>query len=310
MGGTNIKAGLVEDGYIVRRTSIPSHSSDDFASTISRVDELIGSLLSTEDMDPGSISGIGFAVPGIVDVDRNLVLDINEKFTGARSFDFNRWHTGTKHGGSLVMENDARAALVGEWKHGRAMGYNHVVMVTLGTGVGGAAMINGRLLYGKNYQAGCLGGHFTVNYDGNRCTCGNTGCVEAEASSWALNSLIEQNRATGDPTDPGAHSDDQDTLDFREIFRRVKAGDASAKTISDHCLKVWSAGIVSMIHAYDPEIVVISGGIMQSSDLILPYIRDWVERNAWMPASRVRIESAQHINDAALLGMSWLTANR
>lgn len=305
MGGTNIKAGIVEDGKTKHFTSIPAYSSDDFAHTISRIDQLINDLLGVSGIEPGHIEGIGIAVSGIVDVKRNKVLDINEKYTDARDFDFDHWSEESHHT-RLYMENDARAALIGEWQFGRGRSFNDIVMVTLGTGVGGAAMINGKLLYGKNYQAGCLGGHFTVNYNGSKCTCGNTGCVEAEASSWALGKLIEKHKSTSGDHLSRALNNTQDKIDFRELFRLSEEGEEVAAEIINHCLKVWSAGIVSMIHAYDPEIVLISGGIMKSSEVILPFIREWVAENAWMPTSKVEIEVSGNLADAALLGMYYM----
>ncbi len=199
------------------------------------------------------------------------------------------------------MENDARAALVGEWQYGAGKDYNDIVMITLGTGVGGAAMIDGHLLYGKHYQAGCLGGHFTVNYDGNRCTCGNVGCVEAEASSWNLSKLLEEHP---DLTDISGN--DGERIDFEQLFHLYEKGYGTAGDFIRHCTKVWSAGIVSMIHAYDPELVIISGGIMNSKQHILPFIRDWVDRYAWTPGGCVRVEAATSTANTALLGLSHL----
>ena len=299
MGGTSIKAGLVENGQLDFVRALPSYSDGDFKSTISRIEALVKEILSSSGSDLADIEGLGIAVPGIVDVKNNIVLDINEKHNGAREFDFNTWAK-SEFGFPLIMENDARAALLGEWKYGSGIGYDHIVMITLGTGVGGAAMINGELLYGKHYQAGCLGGHFTVNYNGKECTCGNTGCVEAEASSWALQNLVFEQAELKE-----INRNNENEIDFKYLFGLIEKGNTAAQTIINHCLKVWSAGIVSMIHAYDPEIVIISGGIMNSSHIILPFIRDWVSNNAWMPGESVIIERAKSIDNSALLGLSY-----
>src|SRR3990170_7444612 len=94
----------------------------------------------------------------------------------------------------LVLENDARAALVGEWQYGAGKDCDNVVLITLGTGVGTAALINGKLLHGKHFLAGSLGGHMSINLHGDVCNCGNLGCVESEASTWALQKLVTRDR--------------------------------------------------------------------------------------------------------------------
>lgn len=304
MGGTAIKAGIVTDNKVLNPVSIPSFSERDFGTTISRIDSMVRELVATSGFSLGKISGIGLAVPGIVDVDSNRVLAINEKHNGAIVFDFPSWAS-DRYGIPLVMENDARAALMGEWQFGAGKGYNHIVMVTLGTGVGGATLIDGKLLYGKHYQAGCLGGHFTVNYDGRRCTCGNLGCVEAEASSWNLMKLLREH-----PDFKEQSGTVEEGIDFEQLFIRYTKNDEVAKDIIGHCLKVWASGIVSLIHAYDPEMVILSGGIMKSGGIILPFIRDWVERYAWTPSEKVRVEAASQTENAALLGLSYLSGEK
>ncbi len=296
IGGTNIKGAILSGGKLTASDSMPSVSEGNFSTTLSHVEEVIGRLTSQSGEE--NIDAVGVSIPGIVDVGNNRLLSVNEKLKGAENFDFNAWATG-RFNAPLVMENDARAALTGEWQAGAGKGFNNLVMVTLGTGVGGAAMIGGKLLYGKHYQAGCLGGHFTINVEGDTCTCGNIGCVEAEASSWKLGQLILE------------HSDFESSgispkADFKELFSKYRNGNTMAADIITHCLKAWSAGVVNMIHAYDPELVIISGGIMKSRDLILPYIQDRVDTYAWTPSERVRVVAAESTEKAALYGLNYL----
>lgn len=304
MGGTSIKAGIVEGGKLKETRSTPSHAEKDFNSTISRISALIRELMDASEYGPEELGGIGLGVPGIVNVDRNIVLDINKKHIGAIDYDFNVWCSG-EFNLPLVMENDARAALVGEWKNGAGAGFDNIVMITLGTGVGGAALINGNLLYGKHYQAGCLGGHFTVNYNGRRCTCGNIGCVEAEASSWSLDRLVEEFPGMDAEKETGEGS-----VDFEQLFAWYGEGNKTAREIISHCLKVWSSGIVSLIHAYDPELVILSGGIMKSKQYIVPFVQEWVDRYAWTPGGRVEVRPARWTQNAALYGLNHLISNK
>ena len=86
----------------------------------------------------------------------------------------------------FFIDNDARLAAVGEWKYGAGKDTDNLVVMTIGTGIGTSVIMNGKLLRGKHFQAGCLGGHFSVKYNGSMCTCGNSGCVEAYASTWSF----------------------------------------------------------------------------------------------------------------------------
>jgi glucokinase len=176
-----------------------------------------------------------------------------------------------------------------------------LVMVTLGTGVGSAVLMDGKLLYGRHFQAGNLGGHFTVNYRGYPCTCGNVGCVEAEASTWRLPSLLKSH--------PGfEHSSlvPEHVLDFETLLRHSDAGDAVAEEILEHCIAVWSAGIITMIHAFDPEKVILGGGVMHAAGRILPALQEQVDRFAWTPWGKVALLQARNLRTAALHGADYL----
>ena len=120
-------------------------------------------------------------------------------------------------------------------------------------------MIGGRLLRGKHFQAGVLGGHLVADFDGRPCTCGSVGCVEAEASTWALPEIV--------PGRPGLRGERpraaRARLDFEALFACADAGDAVAAAVRDRCLRVWAAGAVAMVHAWDPEVLVVGGGVMR-----------------------------------------------
>ncbi|MGH9612317.1 MAG: ROK family protein, partial [Bryobacteraceae bacterium] len=176
-------------------------------------------------------------------------------------------------------------------------GYDDIVTITLGTGIGGAAMMQWKLLRGKHYQGGCLGGHLAMNARGRRCNCGAIGCAESEASTWAL-PLICENW----PDFATSRLAQESALNFAALFRLVGEGDRVAMEIMRHCIDVWAALTVSLIHAYDPDVVVIGGGVMRSAEQILPPIRKRVEEAAWTPWGNVLVKQAECGEDAALLG--------
>jgi glucokinase len=241
-------------------------------------------------------AGLALSFCGLVDSSTARIISTNAKYDDAPGLDLQGW---CREAFDLPFraENDARMALLGEWHAGAGMGFEEIVMMTIGTGIGGAAMLQGRLLRGKHFQAGCLGGHFPVLFDGRRCTCGALGCAEAEASAWSLPEVcrsmagFESSRLAAEPQ-----------ITFENLFRHAEGGDSVATRARDRCLAVWSAAAIALIHAYDPEIVLLGGGVMKSAPVILPFVQSYVDRHAWTPWGRVDVRSAQLGNDAALLG--------
>ena len=174
-------------------------------------------------------------------------------------------------------------------------------MMSIGTGIGSAVLIDGQLLKGKHFQAGNLGGHFTVNHKGATCTCGNIGCVEAEASTWRLPSLLKEH-----PEFDQSAMKNEKVLDFKALFYFAGNGDQVAKEVLEHCLSVWSAGVISLIHAFDPELIILSGGIMKSVSVFLPLLQEKVNQLAWTPWGKVKLIEARYPDSAALYGADYL----
>ncbi|MDR1782977.1 MAG: ROK family protein [Dysgonamonadaceae bacterium] len=290
MGGTRLKIGLFDKSVLIRQTVVDAASKRSFEETIKTLNGEMEKLLKSASVK--DISGIGMSVPGIVDTENNRIISINEKYKEAEDFDFNGWADGIWHC-RLVTENDARAALVGEWQRGSGKGVDNIVMMTLGTGIGGAALINGKLLYGKHFQAGCLGGHFTVDYKGKICNCGNKGCAESIASGWALSDK------TGN-----------EMTDYKTLCESCQNGNTEAQQILDASAEVWGACAVNLIHAFDPEMLIVGGGIMKSSEMILPRIREWVEKYAWTPWGKIEVRKSSLEDSAALFGINYLLLNQ
>ena len=292
MGGTRVKLALLEGEKLVSQTIIPAHSQGGgILKTLAGIEKAIDEMMSAESIS--FIDSIGFSLPGIIDTKNKKILSINDKYIDGVGFDFSGWAEKTFNA-SLFMENDARAALLGEWQGGAGKGIDNIVMITLGTGIGGAAFIERRLLHGKHFQAGCLGGHFTIDFRGEMCNCGNKGCAESIASSWGLPRLAEKMGFR------------RENVDYKILFDAMSEGDAIAKEILDICIDAWSACAVNLIHAYDPEILIIGGGVMKSADYILPKIEKRVNKYSWTPWGKVKVEKAASGDAAALYGMNCL----
>jgi glucokinase len=296
LGGTHATCAVVEDGRILGSQVVTTDGAKGLKSVLPLFVETfraIGKLVGSEIKD---CAGLAFSFCGLVDARTGKVVSTNQKYDDAPALDLVTWSQ-RELGLPMKIENDARMALLGERYAGGARGFNDVVMTTLGTGIGGAAMIDGRLLRGKHAQAGCLGGHLPVSFEGRTCTCGNIGCAEAEASGWAL-PLVAKDM----PGFSGSTLAKEEQINFEVLFRLAITGDAVARTLRDRCLQVWAAGTVGLIHAYDPEVVVFGGGVMKSADLIVPYVQAYVEKHAWTPWGKVKVRAAELGNNAGLLG--------
>lgn len=296
MGGTHIGCGLVEGQRLLASTEVSSEGASSLSSMLGGIEKALRSLLRQTGLQPGDCVGMAIGFPGIVDARTGKILSTLKKYEDAPHLDLPRWCQGT-FGLPLRIENDARMALLGERHAGSAKGLDDVVMMTIGTGIGGAAMIRGHLLRGVHFQAGCLGGHMPVNFRGRLCNCGNIGCAEAEAAGWSLPGIAQEWPGFAQSALAG-----KQPLNFEDLFRAAERADPVATAIRRRCLGMWAADAVALVHAYDPEVVVIGGGVMKSSHAILPAIQQHLNQHAWTAWGKPQVRAAMLGNQAALLG--------
>jgi glucokinase len=280
-GGTNVKLAVVRGGVIVDRTTIPAHSDQGMGQALDRMAPAIRRLSHSDE-----VVGLGMAFPSLTK--GNRVIGNVGKFVDASDFDLEQWSE-REFGLPFALENDARTAAIGEWRHGSARGHDNLVMITLGTGIGTGVIIGGSPLRGTRGAAGILGGHMTAKINGRLCACGNLGCFETEASTAALREMA-----------------DAKYLDYEDVFKGAEDGEPKAAEILDHSIEVWSALAVSLIHAYDPEIVVFGGGVMTSGNAILGPVAEFVARHAHTPCGPPKIVASALGDAAALFGCEWL----
>ena len=302
-GGTKIKMAIVEHDKIIAQSSMDSISENGLRERLSYVKNEIDLLLLNESISAADVSGVGISMPGIVDSVSKKVLSIDKKFGDAPEINFTKW-VNDSWGLKLEMDNDARCAMLGEWQFGNAKGYNDALIMTLGTGIGSSAIMNGKILRGKHFMAGILGGHSTININGSVCNCGNIGCGETEIATWNMEAKIK-----ADEWYYTSILKYEDKLDFETIFRLADA-DTLAKKIRNKAMDVWSVCAVNLIHAYDPEILVLSGGIMQSSTAIIRYLQHKINEHAWTPWGKIKIVKAANSNTASLLGAAYLLSQK
>lgn len=297
LGGTRVKLALIKDGNVVKSHMLPAKSKSGLTGQIYEVENVVAGWIHSS---PNECMGIGVAFPGLVNPICRRVISVSGKYPDAAEFDFSAWSR-EKFGLPLVLENDANAALLGEVYYGCAKGYADAVIMILGTGVGTAAMMDGSLLRGKHFQAGCLGGHFSVSQSERACSCGGRGCLEANASTWALPLIA---REQPDFEQSGLSLEEK--IDFHALEKWVLKKDKTAIRLLAQFNDFWSAGIKNLIHAYDPEIVILSGGIIKCGDMIVKPITEKVRSNVWTPWGEVAIKAAANPEYSVLLGLHHL----
>jgi glucokinase len=223
------------------------------------------------------------------------------KFEDAPGIDLPAW-AHQELGLPLRAENDAHAALLGEWQHGAGVGCDNLVMLTLGTGIGCSVIVEGHPLRGRNFQTGLLGGHIVVQPDGRPCCHeGGRGCVEAETGSWALPAI-----ARAQPEFAKSALAREPEVNYQGVFRLAAMGDAVSRALRDRSLDLWAATVISLVHLFDPERVILGGGVAHSADVIVPWIQEKVNERAWASWGKPQITRARYLEEAALLGASVL----
>jgi glucokinase len=200
----------------------------------------------------------------------------------------------------VFVENDARMYTVGEMLYGAGRQIDNLFCLTLGTGIGCGVTLQRRVMRGARGLFGTMGGHITVQVDGPRCTCGNIGCLEAMiGTAPLLKKATELYAASGIPVKVG--------MTPQDIFTAAFDGDEVACEVVAYFAHYLSAGIVSLIHAYDPDTVVLGGGIAGSWRQFLPAVQQYVDEHTWTyPQGRVSINVAALGDSAALVGVAAL----
>lgn len=299
-GGTRIKMGVVRDGRLLATEMIPADSHLGLAPALPRMRDALLALCRRASVEIASCLGLGIGFPALVNSREGRVINEYGKYRDAPGIDLRAWARETFNL-PLSIDNDARVALLGEWRYGAGRGSDNLAIVTLGTGIGTAVILEGRLLRGPHFQAGNLCGHLIVTEHGNRCTCGVDGCVEAETGSASL--AARARRLPGYAASPLAG---QDPLAYSTVCECAARGDSVAAALLERSVNLWSALCVNMIHAFDLDRIVIGGGVVTNAGQVLEPIRSFVARHANTPWGRVEIVPAEQPDFMALLGCEVL----
>ena len=266
IGGTGIKGAIVNSrGDLLETLHQPSPR------TTSALRDFVHSLVKRAE---APVRGIGVGCKGIIDAGSTRV----KSSPGDLNFLEGQLLSEAIGAGDLPVcaENDARVALIGEVLWGAARGRRNVVMLTLGTGVGGAVLVDGVILQGVNGAAGHLG-HTTIDPRGGLCICGNYGCLETHFSSRAIESDYWAHIHRAAPTKLSITSTGE-LPSSEAIFRVAAAGDECARYVVDRALEYLGAALVSFLHTFDPEIFILGGNIVAAGPQLIVPIQDRVAR--------------------------------
>ena len=310
LGGTNIAAAIVnEDFKIVKKMSVPTGAQREASLIMDDMADLCKNVCREAGIAIEDIEAIGIASPGVANHDDGIVeYSCNLPF---RKFPICKELSDRIGVKNIHVENDANAAAWGEAVAGAAKGTKNSVMITLGTGVGGGVIIDGKVFSGFNY-AGAELGHIVIEVDGRPCGCGRRGCWEAYSSATGLVNMTKEKiaecEAAGKKTAMTDFVTKYGKVNGRVAFEAMREGDEAAKEVIDMYLKYLESGIASMINIFQPEVLSIGGGISGEGDplieMILPAVRDQQYGIGFTELTKVCIASLG--NDAGIIGAAFL----
>ena len=303
LGGTFIKGGIVDDlGQIIIEDKTPTESEKGAGRVATNIATLAKNLLAKAGLNTDDVEGLGMGVPGMIDSKNgNVIYSNNLKWKDFPIGEEVSAQTGLK----VKIANDANVAALGEVKFGAAKEYNDAVMLTLGTGVGGGIVVDGKLVEG-NKSAGAELGHAVIEANGELCTCGRKGCLEAYASATAL--IRDTKRAME------AHKDSKmwelgslDKVTGKTAFD-YKDSDPYAKAVVDRYIKILGFGLTNLANIFRPEVILLGGGVCAQGDELVKPLQKIVDTDIFAGelGPRVPIAVAKLENSAGLLGAAAL----
>lgn len=273
LGGTNIAVGVVRDQKeLVATHSVPTGASRPYTEVIADMAAVVETVAAKAGIAVSDCESIGIGSPGTCDSDKGVV---------ARAYNLNWFDVpvcqmlSDRFGIPCRLSNDANCAALAEVVAGAAQGVKDMVLITLGTGVGGGIIIDGKIYAGMR-TAGAELGHVVLVLDGEPCTCGRNGCWEAYASVTALIRQAEKTAAEHPESLMNGR-----TIDGKTVFDAADRGDTVAQGVIDRWVKYVAAGLTDWVNALAPEMILIGGGISRQGERILQPMREYVVNNCF-----------------------------
>lgn len=305
LGGTNIAVGLVDDNLnIIRKDSIPTGANRRDSEIVSDISNLCVKVLNNSNVSVSSVRWIGVGLPGTPDIKEGKCVyanNLNMRNTPIREMIQRVIPL------SVYIENDANCAALGEAYSGATKDANHSLMITVGTGIGGGIIINKKIYSGFNNAGGELG-HIVITVGGAECTCGRKGCWEAYGSA---NALINQTKqaAAENPNSLLLKMADGDIsgIGGKTAFDAMRAGCPIGAAVVEKYIYYFATGLVNMINVFQPEVLVIGGGVSKEGDFLLAPLKEIVKKEVYSrDVPQTQIRTAALGNDAGIIGAAAL----
>lgn len=306
LGGTNIKVGLVDENYNIiekatAKTNLPRPAAEICATMV----ELIWQCLNAAKVTIGEVNSIGIGTPGVANRNSGTVLyscNLDFRNTDLRKLLKQRLDK------PIYVENDANAAAFGEVLAGAGKGYSDVVVVTLGTGVGGGIIIGGKIYTGFNFCGAELG-HTVIEFNGRQCGCGRKGCFEAYSSATALiNMTKEAMEANKDSKMWEIAGGSLDNVDGKTAFDGMRADDDAAKGVIKMYIDYLGCGLTNIVNTFQPEVLLIGGGICKEGENLTKPLYEIIKRDSYCidENQSTKLDICKLGNDAGIIGASYL----
>lgn len=296
IGGTTVKIGLFNiDGTMLEKWEIPTNTANGGAAILDDVAASVLGKIAEKGIEKEEILGIGLGVPGPVDS-----TGVVHKCVNLGWGVFNVEEALSEKTGLMVKAgNDANVAALGEAWQGGGKGYQNVVMVTLGTGVGGGIILNGKILPGTNGAAGEIGHIHVDDEEEECCGCGNKGCLEQYASATGIVRMAKKKLASETRQ---TVLKEKDPLTAKDIFDAAKEGDTVAEELVEKLCNVLGTTLARISCVVDPEVFVIGGGVSKAGEILTEGVAKYYDINAFHASRNCKITLAKLGNDAGMYG--------
>ncbi len=296
LGGTKISCALSDlEGRVVAQTTIPTLAHEGDNPVLGRIIKTIEMVLEEGNVATNEVAAIGIGSPGPLDAKKGIIVTTpNLPF---KNFQLVK-PIEEKFSIPTYLDNDANVAAIAEFMFGAGKGTENMVYITVSTGVGGGAILNGKIYRGSTTNALEVG-HTTVFPGGPRCGCGNLGCLEATSSGTAIGKRA--NEAVSSKVETSLR--DYETVTSYEVFKEAEKGDAVSKKILDEAFNYLGIGVANIIASFDPDKVIIGGGVSKGGDVLFNKVQEVVNERCFKSmAEYCKIVPAGLGTDAGVLG--------
>ncbi|WP_111938202.1 ROK family protein [Clostridium paraputrificum] len=296
LGGTKISTAISTiEGNILANVVLPTKAEEGEVAVLGRIIQSIDEVIVGSSTSIDEVEAIGIGSPGPLDAKKGIIITTpNLPFK-----DYNLVQPlKEKYNIPVYLDNDANAAAIGEYMFGAGKGKESIIYFTVSTGVGGGAVLDGKVYRGHTSNALEIG-HTTVNPNGPRCNCGNLGCLEAMSSGTAIAKKGKEAVSTNVETSLKKY----DTVTSYEVFKEAEAGDEVAKDIIDNALTYLGIGVANAIATFDPEMIIIGGGVSKAGDIVFDTVKKVVNKRCFKSmAESCEIVPAGLGSDAGVVG--------